>query len=135
MRVAGLAPVMADQLEAKNRSTCGAVLQLSVLELSELVDCSHEDAADALRSCSLVALPPLHTVHAGLAGVLELACLSVHACALTATRTKQLMTPTAADRLQHCRQLRARAAAATCPQDSRRAWLHKSSGSAQHWWH
>ena len=58
----GLDPVAAQLLASKGKHSSRDVLQLSVLELSELMDVPEEDAGAILALLGSAAMPKPHTV-------------------------------------------------------------------------
>ena len=58
----GLDPAAAKLLDSKGKHSCRDVLQLSVLELAELMDVPDDDAGAILALLGSAAMPKPHTV-------------------------------------------------------------------------
>ena len=103
LQLANLAPSTLEQLDRKGKSTCRDVLQLSSLELSELIDLDLATASDVLRRVSAKAVPALRTVRPS----------------RSRTGMSERLLTSSGCRLQRCR-LQSPKAARTCPPACRR---------------
>ena len=62
LHMTGLDPTIAQLLVNKSKHSSREVLQLSVLELTELIDLPEDDASAVLAQLSSTVLPKLYTV-------------------------------------------------------------------------